>query len=95
MQSCHLNCSGKFPERKKLPFYYSFARFELSSSHFNQEEMGSLMHFPVIVKCLAWRTIDFKAIPHVWSLSAINSKKKNSVGKLVHFINQINTRIEK
>ena len=53
---------GKFSERRKLPFYYTFARFELSSSHFDREEMTTLMHFPVIDTYLAWRTMDFKAM---------------------------------
>lgn len=55
-------CPGKFYKRRKLPFCCSFARFELSSSHFNRENMNPLMHFLVIIGRWAWRTIDFKAM---------------------------------
>ena len=34
----------------------------VAPSHFDREEMSSLIHFPEIVECLAWRTMDFKAI---------------------------------
>ena len=69
---------------KELPLYCSFARFELSSSHFDREEMSSwLMHFPVIVECLVWRTMDFKAM-------------YGDFGRwLVDFIYRVNTRLEK
>ena len=54
-------CYGKFSERRKLPFYCLFARFELSSSHFDGEAMSSLINFRVILECIAWRTVDCKA----------------------------------
>ena len=37
---------GSFFEWRKSPFYCLFARFVLSSSHFDREETSSLMHFP-------------------------------------------------
>ena len=36
-----IRCSGNFSERRKLSFYCSLVRFELSSSHFDREEMSS------------------------------------------------------
>ena len=54
----NITCSGNFSKRRKLPFYCSFVRFELSISHFDQEEISLLMHFPVIVECLAWRMMN-------------------------------------
>ena len=61
-KSVIFRCSGKFSERRKLPFYCSFVRFGLCSSHFDREEITSLLHFPVIVESLAQRTMDFKAM---------------------------------
>ena len=34
----------------------------LTTVIFNREELSSLLPFPAIVGCLAWRTMDFKAM---------------------------------
>ena len=54
----NIRCSGNFSKRRELPVYYSFVRFELSNSQFDREEMSFLLHFPVIVECLAWRMMN-------------------------------------
>ena len=73
MESCHLLCLrgnwcyGKFSERRKLPFYRWLARFELSSCHFDREEMSSLGS--TWCKKNQWKTVTNPS-DHKWSCNS-------------------------